>query len=204
MEDREGSESVFEPSKPITERSYSRRSVLKWGIVGSFAVFPVALVAYRSSRKNGYEYVLKGPFRLTVLGRFDNDKQHVFQESDWVGNFENRSYTPHFAYLVTNLREPLVELHTQFLVKEEVPDGFGANVRITVETKKGVIASEDVFWDAPHKKWVLNPMKQYHSDWQDESMVNPYPIVSAFISFPVGALTEITGVRFRIEELPFA
>ena len=182
---------------------HSRRNFLKWGIVGGLAVFPIALMAYRKSRGGVYEYVIKGPFRLTIQGRFDSDRQHVFEESDWVGKSEGRAYTPLVAYLATDLHEPLVGLQASFLVKEDVPSGFGAKVRITTETKTGVIATETIFWGAPHKTLVPNPMKQLNSDWADESMVHPFPVVSAFISFPVTMLAEITGVRFRIEEFPF-
>jgi hypothetical protein len=176
------------------KQSLTRRLFLKWGIIGGLVVLPLGLIAYRKLKGNSYEYILKGPFQL------EEDSYHYFRKEDWIGNSNNKGYIPWSASLEVKDLDQSIILWTEFDVKEDVPDTFGANVTISAVIKNKCVVSKLTQWDAPHKKWVQNPQKMYDPQSSDNSMVRPLPLVSTNFKFPKELLSEIEFIRFYIEE----
>ncbi|MDR0610501.1 MAG: hypothetical protein LBG58_10360 [Planctomycetaceae bacterium] len=180
------------------KQSLTRRLFLKWGTIGGLTALPLGVIAYRKLKANGYEYLLKGPFQL------EKDSYYYFQKEDWIGDSNNKGYIPcnNACLCMDNSDEPIpqVTLWVTFEVKKDVPDTFGANVTISAVIKNKSVISELTQWDAPHKKWVLNPEKMYNSHSPDNSMVHPLPFVSTYFKFPLKLLQEIDLIRFYIEE----
>jgi hypothetical protein len=180
-------------------QSLTRRLFLKLGIIGGLVALPFGLIGYRQLKRKGYEYLLKGPFQV------EKDHYHYFQKQDWIGNSNNKGYIPWKASLrvdVDNVDEPVTQaiLRATFDVKKDVPDTFGANVTISAVIKNKDVVSKLTQWDAPHKKWILNPEKMYNSQSSDNSMVHPLPLVSSTFKFQIELLSEIDFIRFYIEE----
>lgn len=155
MTDHENKVVVSEQPKFEPERAITRRNILKWGVVGVLIVSPIAIHMRKRFQENGYEYILQGPFQLS-----ENNQEHIFRKSDWVGNTENRMYKPQFASLSLpaspkGKTPSIVELCSTFSVNKDIPVDFIAKGKITAETKRKIIYSVSLIWDAPHKRKAL-------------------------------------------------
>ncbi|MDR1385330.1 MAG: hypothetical protein LBJ67_15990 [Planctomycetaceae bacterium] len=163
------------------ETLLTRRTILKWSLVGGLIAMPIGLTAYRKvkDKDNSYQYIYQGPIeegeptpQVKVLGGTGWYKD--YDVSQWSGERSGKIYTPESMYVnYSGDFHPLYAIGLTLCVSDSAPEGQHVEITLDAMSKGRIILTDSGVWINSCPEWKENEDDEWRIFWGPPTKPTP-------------------------------